>query len=70
MAITASYTGFVNGDTPDSLNVLPELITTSSSHVGSYPVTLSSAEATDYIIDRMDGVLAVTPALLRVIAIR
>ena len=38
-ALTASYSGFVNGDTAGSLTTLPTLTTTATaaSHVGTYP---------------------------------
>ena len=41
-ALTASYTGLVNGDTPASLTTLPTLATVpASSHAGSYAITAS-----------------------------
>ena len=58
------YSGFVNGDTPASLTSLPVLTTTAtdSSPVGTYPIHVSGAAATNYIIQYVDGTLTVLPA--------
>src|SRR5207237_292946 len=50
--LTASYTGFVNGDTSDALTVQPKISTMASrsSHRGTYPITASGAVDTDYTI--------------------
>ena len=44
-ALTASYSGFVNGDTCQQLDTAGRLSTsaTASSHVGTYPITASAA---------------------------
>ena len=60
-APTASYTGFVNGDTPSSLTAQPTLAT-AGTHVGSYPIVASGAVDPDYEITYGDGTLTVTPA--------
>jgi hypothetical protein len=46
-AITASYTGFVNGDNPASLTTQPTCTTTatSTSPAGTYPTTCTGAAA-------------------------
>ena len=68
--LTASYTGFVNGDTSANLNTPPALSTTatSSSHVSGnpYAVTASGAADSDYSITYVAGSLTVTPAPLTI----
>jgi hypothetical protein len=70
--LTASYNGFVNGDTAASLATPPTLTTpaTASSHVqaGGYPITASGASDPDYIISYQSSTLLVTPAPLTIIA--
>jgi Ca2+-binding RTX toxin-like protein len=62
--LTASYSGFVNGDTPASLTTLPSLTTTATaaSPAGSYPITASGAVSSDYDFVYVDGTLTVTAA--------
>src|SRR5205814_4487438 len=64
-ALTASYSGFVNGDTATSLSTGPALSTnaTAASHVAGnpYTITASGAVDTDYTISYVDGKLSVTP---------
>ena len=64
--LTASYSGFVNGDTSASLTTQPTLATTAtaSSHVAGnpYTITASGAVDTDYSISYVAGTLTVTPA--------
>jgi MBG domain (YGX type)/Bacterial Ig-like domain (group 3) len=69
-ALTPSTTGFVNGDTVASLSTPPACTTTatSSSVVGSYPVTCAGAAAANYTFTYVAGHLAVTPAVLTVTA--
>src|SRR5262249_45052935 len=69
-ALTASYSGFVNGDTDASLTNRPSLTTTATavSHVGSYSITANGAADPDYTISYVSGTLTVTPAVLTVIA--
>jgi YD repeat-containing protein len=60
---TASYSGFVNGDTPGSLTA-PASFTTSAtvtSAVGSYPITPSGATDPNYAITFLSGTLTVVP---------
>ena len=56
--LTASYSGFVNGDTGTSLTTAPTLATsaTAASHVGSYTVTASGCSVdADYTISYVAG---------------
>ena len=71
-ALTASYSGFVNGDTSASLTTQPTLTTTATaaSHVAatrtaSRPAGRSDA---DYTISYVAGTLTVTPAPLTITA--
>ncbi len=69
--LTAGYSGFVNGDTAASLATAPTLSTTAAatSHVGSYPITVSGAVDADYTISYAAGSLSVTPMALTVSAV-
>ena len=69
-AITASYSGFVNGDTSSSLTTQPTCTTTarSSSPVGGYPSTCSGAADPNYSITYAAGSVNVDPAPLSVVA--
>jgi len=69
-ALTASYAGFVNGDTPVKLTVAPALSTTatSSSQAGSYPITVNSAVSPNYAISYVSGTLTVSKAGLTITA--
>ena len=64
--LTASYTGFVNGDTSASLTTQPTITTTAtaSSAVGTYPITVGGAVDGDYTISYAAGSLTVNPATL------
>lgn len=66
--LTASYSGFVNGDTAASLDTSVSLITTATaaSGVGSYPITASGAVDANYTIGFVAGSLSVTPASLTI----
>jgi subtilisin-like proprotein convertase family protein len=69
--LTASYSGFVNGETASSLTTPVMLATsgTSSSPVGTYPITASGAADADYLITPVNGVLTVTLANLVSLAV-
>src|ERR671935_71597 len=69
-AFTVSYSGFVNGDGPNSLGGTLSFTTsaTAASHVGSYPVTPSGLTSNDYDISFHAGTLSVTPAPLTITA--
>src|SRR5207249_4523250 len=68
--LTASYAGFVNGDTSDALTDQPTISTTASqsSHRGTYPIKASGAVDGDYTISYVDGTLTVTPVVLTITA--
>ena len=61
--LTASYSGFVNGETSASLTTQPILTTTatSSSPAGSYDIDVSGAVDANYSISYVTGTLTVTP---------
>jgi hypothetical protein len=69
-ALTATYTGFVNGDGPGSLSPAPTLNTTatSTSPVGTYPITVSGAFDPNYTITYTSGTMTVQPAGLTITA--
>src|SRR5204863_25801 len=56
-ALTASYAGFVNGDTSASLTTQPTLSTTATaaSHAGTYAITAAGAADSDYAITYQSG---------------
>ena len=60
----ASYSGFVNGDTTNSLSARAVLGTTAvaASPVGSYPITASGAAGSNYTFSYVDGSLTITKA--------
>ena len=62
-ALTATYTGFVNGDTAASLDAPAVLATsaTASSLPGTYPITVSGAADANYTITFTPGTLSVAP---------
>jgi hypothetical protein len=66
--LSASYSGFVNGDSPASLAVQPTVSTpaTSLSPAGAYPIAVGGASSPNYAINYGDGVLVVAPAPVRV----
>lgn len=59
--LTASYAGLVNGDTAASLSTQPVLNTTATdnSPAGAYPITVSGASSSDYVISFVPGTLTV-----------
>ncbi|MGO9469265.1 MAG: beta strand repeat-containing protein, partial [Isosphaeraceae bacterium] len=65
-ALTVSYSGFVNGDTPASLTTLPTVTTTAttSSPVGSYPITASGALDPNYTISYVAGTLTISQSII------
>ena len=68
--LTASYSGFVNGDTVRLLTTQPTLSTTAtaSQAVGTYPITASGAVDANYTISYVAGTLTITPAALTITA--
>ena len=69
-ALTASYAGFVNGDSSASLTTRPSVTTaaTSASHVGGYAITADGAVDANYTMTYAAGVLTVTSAPLTISA--
>ncbi len=68
-AITPSYSGFVNGDTPSSaLTQEPQCFTTatSSSRAGSYGSSCLGAVGPDYAITYQGGTVTIKPAALAI----
>ena len=59
---TPTFSGFKNGETNSVLTKQPTITTTAttSSPVGTYPVTVSGAEAQNYAISYVNGTLTVT----------
>jgi len=69
-APSATYTGFVNGDTASSLDTAVTLahVGLASSPVGTYAITASGAVDANYTITHVNGTLTVTPAPLTIAA--
>nr|WP_255352943.1 MBG domain-containing protein [Pedobacter sp. Hv1] len=63
-ALSASYSGFVNGETAAVLSTPVALATTATtaSVVGTYPITASGASAANYQITFVGGTLTVKPS--------
>jgi VCBS repeat-containing protein len=68
--LTATASGFVNGDTAASLDTLPTLSTTATpaSNVGTYPIVASGATAANYSLSFVSGTLTITAVPLTVTA--
>src|SRR5207244_219209 len=68
--LTASYSGFVNGDSASSLTTPVSLSTTATAHspVGKYDILASGAADPNYTITFVKGSLEVTPATLTITA--
>lgn len=60
---TASYNGFVNGETSTVLTTQPLISTsaTTASPAGNYPIIPSGASADNYIISYVNGTLTINP---------
>ncbi|HEY5110760.1 MAG TPA: MBG domain-containing protein [Acidimicrobiales bacterium] len=67
-AISASYSGLVNGDLAPSTLPTCSTVATASSSVGSYATTCSGAADPNYTISYVKGADLVTPATLTVTA--
>jgi alpha-tubulin suppressor-like RCC1 family protein len=69
-AIAPSYSGFVNGDGPGSLNTAPNCSTTATANspVGTYPTTCSGGSDPDYTISYVPGQVVVGTAALVITA--
>ena len=68
--LTASYSGFVNGDDAGSLTTAPTLSTnaTVTSPAGHYTITAGGAADANYTITYVAGILTVTQATLTITA--
>ncbi len=60
------YTGFVNGDTENSLTVKPTVTTTATpnSATGTYSLVAAGGESNKYEITYQEGILTITPVLV------
>ncbi|MDA1276614.1 MAG: MBG domain-containing protein [Verrucomicrobia bacterium] len=69
-ALTVTYSGFANGDTPENLDAPVQVTTTAtaSSSVGTYPISAGGAADLNYAIVFQEGALTVTPAELTITA--
>jgi len=68
-ALTATYSGLVNGDTSSAVTGLQlSSPATSGSNVGAYPIIPSGASAANYAITYSNGTLTVNPASLTITA--
>ncbi len=69
-ALTASYSGFKNGDDEADLDTAVSLVTsaTTGSNVGNYAIEASGATDGNYIISFNNGNLSITPASLVITA--
>jgi MBG domain (YGX type) len=69
-SLSASFTGFVNGDDPSSLMTQPKLSTPASaaSPAGTYTITASGATDPNYTFTYQTGTMTVRPASLTVAA--
>ena len=69
-ALSASYSGFVNGDNVSGLTIPPTLSTTatSSSRAGAYPITASGGVSPNYSFVYNPGTLTIDPATLHITA--
>lgn len=63
-ALTVSYAGFVNGETPETLSTQATASTTATnlSAAGTYPITASGAIDANYTFNYVAGALTVNPA--------
>ena len=68
--LTATYSGFKNGQTKTSLSHQAVCTTTATptSHPGSYAITCSQAASTDYSISYVSGTLTITKAPTTLVA--
>jgi hypothetical protein len=67
-ALTAQFTGLVNGDTSSAVTGLALTTVPASSHAGTYDITASGAVDSDYDITFVDGTLHITPTPLTITA--
>jgi hypothetical protein len=69
--LSASYSGFVNGDSPTSLSTSPTLTTPANplSPPGSYSILVGGVSSPNYAINYANGILVVTPAPVKVLKV-
>lgn len=69
-ALTASYSGFVNGDTVGSLTTIPTLSTTATagSPSGTYPISVTGGSSPNYTFNDVPGTLTVAKQVLTITA--
>lgn len=67
-AVTASYSGLVNGDVAPAVAPTCSTTATSTSPVGSYPATCSGGSDSNYTLAYTQGTVLVSPALAIVVA--
>ncbi|MNS24553.1 hypothetical protein D3C72_564030 [compost metagenome] len=67
-ALIVDYTGFVNGDDQSAVTTLPVITTTAtaSSAVGTYPISVNGATASNYDFSYQQGSLVISKAQLTV----
>jgi uncharacterized protein (TIGR03437 family) len=67
-ALTATITGFVNGETESALSGALQLSTTATANsaVGEYPISVSGFTATNYAINFVNSTLTISKAALTV----
>ena len=64
--LTASYTGFVNGETPGNLTTPPTLTTTATLYTapGNYAIIPGGASSTNYTFTYVNGTLTISPVTI------
>src|SRR5439155_768481 len=68
-ALTASYSGLVNGDSAADISGLTLSTVAGTSHAGSYAITASGATSGDYDITLVNGTLTINKAALTITAV-
>ena len=69
-SLTVTYSGFVNGDGPSSMTVLPTVTNTAvtGAPAGAYTLTPSGAVNPNYAIQYVTGIYTISPAALTITA--
>ena len=69
-AFTISYSGFVNGEDASAFTTAPQASTTATatSAVGSYDITLTAGNASNYAVTYNNGVMTINKAALTITA--
>ena len=68
--LTPSFSGFINNDTAAVLTSQPTITTTAdrTSHVGTYPITVTGGSSPNYVVNDVNSTLTVLPAPLTITA--